>query len=77
MVWPLQWCCLWCLRIHDVAQAGVVTEVLLVWKLLPKGHPYLSQSALVSKDVSWTWLVLVWVVDVGVALLAQICAKAV
>ena len=49
----------------------------MVWELLPKGHPCLSRSALVCKDVPWTWVVLVWVVDVGVALLAQICAKAV
>ena len=47
----------------------------MVWELLPKGHPCLSRSALVYKDVPWTWVV--WVVDVGVALLAQICAKAV
>ena len=49
----------------------------MVWELLPKDHPCLSRSALVCKDVPWTWVVLVWVVDVGVALLAQICAKAV
>ena len=50
----------------------------MVWELLPKGHPCLSRSALVCKDVpSWTWVVLVWVVIIGVPLLAQICAKAV
>ena len=26
----------------------MVTELLLVWKLLPKGHPCLSRSALVA-----------------------------
>ena len=36
----------------------------MVWELLPKGHPCLSRSALVCKDVPWTWVVLVWVVDV-------------
>ena len=45
----------------------VVTEVWLVWKLLPKGHFCLSRSALVCRDVPWTWgslglamLVLAW-----------------
>ena len=53
----------------------VVTAVLWVLKLLPKGHPCLSQSALVCR-MCWTRVVWVWVVVVGVALLAQICAKA-
>ena len=37
--------------------------------------PCLSQSALVCR-MCWTRVVWVWVVVVGVALLAQICAKA-
>ena len=39
MVWSLRWCCLRCLRIHDVAQAVVVTEVLWSGSCCPRVTP--------------------------------------
>ena len=62
--------------VHDVALSLVVTAVLWVLKLLPKGHPLPEPVRSSLQDVPWTWEVWVWVVVVGVALLAQICAKA-